>query len=75
MVTANTRPTEDRVNLVHFQCSFGAASKGWIRSGRDPQIVINDVYGLNRTGIKIGGKFLIDIFEMTFFLTGAQLDF
>ncbi|EFC38534.1 predicted protein [Naegleria gruberi] len=55
MVTANTRPDVDnRVKDVHFQCSFGGASKGWIRTGLEPNKVFNDIYQLNQTGIKVG---------------------
>lgn len=59
MVTANTRPDVDnRVKDVHFQCSFGGASKGWIRTGLEPNKVFNDIYQLNQTGIKVGGKYI-----------------
>ncbi|KAF0981457.1 hypothetical protein FDP41_012114 [Naegleria fowleri] len=54
IVTANTQPNPDRAKVVHFQCGFGFASKGWIRSGRDPQIIMQDVYDLNKTGILVG---------------------
>ena len=57
IVTANTQPNPDRAKVVHFQCGFGFASKGWIRSGRDPQIIMQDVYDLNKTGILVGGEF------------------
>ncbi|KAF0984665.1 hypothetical protein FDP41_000564 [Naegleria fowleri] len=54
IVTANTRPLDERKKDVHFQCEFEYASNGWIRSGRDPQLVMNDVYYLNKTGILVG---------------------
>ncbi|KAG2373089.1 hypothetical protein C9374_012821 [Naegleria lovaniensis] len=54
IVTANTQPNADRAKVVHFQCGFGFASKGWIRSGKDAHISIPDVYSLNKTGILVG---------------------
>lgn len=94
IVTANTRPLDERKKDVHFQCEFEYASnvsldlplavschllinaifvnkiflkrfvhiaQGWIRSGRDPQLVMNDVYYLNKTGILVGGKCMPNI--------------
>ncbi|KAG2386828.1 hypothetical protein C9374_001863 [Naegleria lovaniensis] len=54
IVTANTRPSTERAKVVHFQCDFGFASNGWIRSAKDPQLVMKDVYDLNKTGILVG---------------------
>ena len=58
IVTTQTQPIVERAQFVHFQCGFGLASKGWVRTGKDPQIVIQNVSDLNNNGILVGGEFL-----------------
>ncbi|KAL9654415.1 hypothetical protein ABK040_010442 [Willaertia magna] len=54
VITATTIIDSTRSAQVHFQWPFETSSYGFLRSNLDPEIIVNNVQDLNKTGIIIG---------------------
>ncbi|KAL9654417.1 hypothetical protein ABK040_010443 [Willaertia magna] len=51
---ASTAIDSSRDSQIHFQCPYASSTNGFLRTTLDPQITVNNLNDLNRTGLLVG---------------------